>query len=643
MERRLAAIVSADIVGYSRLIDLDEAGTHGRVMALIEALKALVGSRGGRIVKTTGDGALVTFDSVVDAVECALAAQRDLADTTDGVSAERRLYLRIGVNLGDIILEDGDVYGQGVNIAVRLQEVAKSGSVYVSRGAVEQARGKVAARFEPVGKVTLKNIAEPVEVFEAIPAAPGETFPIRAAPRLSPRRMALAGAAVLTVAVAAAGAWWFLAAGDAGREPTLLGVAPSPPRDDSIAVLPFADLGGKEESALIVDGVFDDLITDLSKLSELTVLAANSVNGYRGRDIAPFAVADELAVRYVLEGSVRQVAEDLRINVRLIDSRERKNAWAQSYSGPITDVFKFQDNMVENIVSSLAIKVSEAERGRVLARDTASVPAYEAFRRGQAALALKTPENLPVALAAFREAITVDPKYSQAYAGIGQVYWNAWVWGWDSSVNETEDTSPGLARQYLERALERPTATAYQLASDMSLYTRKFDDSLVFARLAVEFAPSDPASHMVMAEALIYGGRPGEAIPWVEAANRLSRDASKQPSPYNAWVLGMAFFGEEMYPEAIALFEDALARNPDDFGPAAPLAAAYFHLAEEASGEAAEQHRAKAKAALDFYTGGSPDATIEQMRLYWPFRDQEDEERLTAPLRAMGLPETASG
>lgn len=643
MERRLAAIVSADIVGYSRLIDLDEAGTHGRVMALIEALKALVGRRGGRIIKTTGDGALVTFDSVVDAVECAIAAQRELADTTGGVPAERRLYLRIGVNLGDIILEDGDVYGQGVNIAVRLQEVAKSGSVYVSRGAVEQARGKLAARFEPVGKVTLKNIGEPVEVFEAIPTAPGETLPIRAAPRRSPRRMALAGAAVLTVAVAAAGAWWLFATGDAGQGPALLGVAPSPPRDDSIAVLPFADLGGKEESALIVDGVFDDLITDLSKLSELTVLAANSVNGYRGRDIAPLAVADELAVRYVLEGSVRQVAEDLRINVRLIDSRERKNAWAQSYSGPITDVFKFQDNMVENIVSSLAIKVSEAERGRVLARETASVPAYEAFRRGQAALILKTPENLPVALTAFREAITIDPEYSQAYAGMGQVYWNAWVWGWDSSVNETEDTSPGLARQYLDRALERPTATAYQLASDMSLYARKFDDSLVFARLAVEFAPSDPASHMVMAEALIYGGRPGEAIPWIEAANRLGRDASKQPSPYNAWVLGMAFFGEEMYPEAIALFEDALARNPDDFGPAAPLAAAYAHLADEASGEAAEQHRAKAKAALDFYVGGTPDASIDQMRIYWPFRDQEDEERLIAPLRAMGLPETASG
>jgi class 3 adenylate cyclase len=216
MERRLAAIVSADVVGYSRLIDLDEAGTHGRVMALIEALKALIAAHGGRIIKTTGDGALVTFDSVVDAVECAIEAQRDLADTADDVPAGRRLYLRIGVNLGDIIIEDGDVYGQGVNIAVRLQEVAKSGSVYVSRGAVEQARGKVAARFEPVGKVTLKNIAEPVEVFAASPRR-RERRP--AASRRSRRGAGCARRRLVTVAVAAAGAWWLCgpAMPDSGR------------------------------------------------------------------------------------------------------------------------------------------------------------------------------------------------------------------------------------------------------------------------------------------------------------------------------------------------------------------------------------------------------------------------------------------
>jgi tetratricopeptide (TPR) repeat protein len=337
------------------------------------------------------------------------------------------------------------------------------------------------------------------------------------------------------------------------------------------------------------------------------------------------------------------VSDALRINVRLIDSRERRNAWAQSYSGPLTDIFRFQDDMVENIVSSLAIKVSDAERGRVLARETASVPAYEAFRKGQTALLLKTPENLPVALAAFREAITIDPAYSQAYAGMGQVYWNAWVWGWESFLAESEATAPGLARQYLERALQRPTATAYQLASDINLYARHFDDSLDFARLAVEFAPSDPASAMVMAEALIYGGRPGEAVQWIEAANRLGRDASRLTPPYNAWVMGMAFFGEEMYGEAIALFEDALARNPEDFGPAAPLAAAYWHRAEAATGDEAAQFLAKAQAALDFYVSGSPDATIDEMHLYWPFRYPEDERRLTEPLRTMGLPEAKSG
>ena len=409
-------------------------------------------------------------------------------------------------------------------------------------------------------------------------------------------------------------------------------------------MLPFANLGGGDDSALIVDGIFDDLITDLSKLSELTVLAANAVSAYRGQKVAPLTVAGDLDVRYVLEGSIRRIKDDLRINVRLIDSRQGMNAWAQSYSGPVTEIFDFQNNMVENIVSSLAIRVSEPERVKLLARETGSVPAYEAFQRGQAALVLKTPENLPVALAAFQKAIEIDPGYSRAKAGIGQVYWNAWVWGWESSINESEDTAPGIAKEYLERALEKPTSTAYQLASDINLYQRKFDDALDFARLAVEFAPNDPGSHMVMAEALIYGGRAGEAVPWIEAANRLDRDASKQPPPYNVWVEGMALFGTGKYSDAAAHFESALARNPEDFGPAAPLAAAYWHLAEASGGDSQRQaeFRQKAIAALVIYFAGSPDPSIAELKVYWPFRNDDDADRLIAPLRALGMPEVSA-
>ncbi len=645
MERKLSAIVSVDLVGYSRLTDLDETGTHARVKALLDALNQLITKHGGKTIKTTGDGALITFDSVVDAVECSVEAQNELVGLSDESPDAFKLRLRIGVNLGDIIVDGGDVYGQGVNIAVRLQEVAQSGSVYVSRAAVDYARGKARAHFEPVGKVSLKNIIEPVEVFRAVAGEPDR--PVRPdRKRWRPSMGALAATALLLVAVGVtAGSYWYRQSADDDQRATLAAVAPSVPRADSIAVLPFVDLSGQAESELIVDGVFDDLITDLSKLSELTVLAANAVSSYKGASVAPLTVANDLAVRYVLEGSVRRVADDLKINVRLIDSREGRNVWAQSYSGPVTDVFDFQNNMVENVVSSLAIKVSEDKRARVLARETGSILAYESFRRGQAAYRLKTPEGLTIALAAFRKAIEIDPGYSQAVAGIGQVYWNSWVWGWESYVNETIKTAPVLANQFLQKALERPTATAYQLGSDMNLYARRFDDALEFARLAVDFAPNDPSSHLVMAEALIYSGRAAEAIPWVEAANRLERNAAKEPPPYNVWVLGMAYFGQGLFDDAIALFDSALQSNPDDFGPAAPLAAAHWQLAEIGGphAEDAAAHREKAKAALATYYAGSPDANIAELLIYWPFRNKEDEERLVGPLRALGMPAKPPG
>ena len=441
-----------------------------------------------------------------------------------------------------------------------------------------------------------------------------------------------------------AGIYWLRTSSGAGEGPPLAGVAPPPPRDDSIAVLPFVDLGGEANSELIVEGVFDDLITDLSKLSELTVLAANSVNGYRGRDIAPLAVANDLAVRYVLEGSVRRIAEDLRINVRLIDSREGKNAWAQSYEGPVTDVFKFQDNMVENIVSSLAIKVSEAERGRVLARETASVPAYEAFRRGQAALLLKTPENLPVALAAFREAITVDPALQPGLCRHG------------AGLLERLGLGLGLEPQR-DRGHHARHRAAISRAGAGAADRDRLSARLRHQSLRPEirrFARFRAACGRVRAE------RPGEphgdgrdADLWRPAGRgdpvgrggqparprRLEAAAALQCLGARHGLLrrGHVPGGDRPLrgcagPEPARLRSGRAARRRHWHSPKPPPAT-----------RPASEHRAKAKAALDAYLKGTPDATIEQVKLYWPFRDIEDEERLTAPLRALGVPEAPSG
>ncbi|RWP41783.1 MAG: adenylate/guanylate cyclase domain-containing protein [Mesorhizobium sp.] len=644
MHRKLAAIVSVDVVGYSRLMERDEAGAHARVMAMIEGvLGGEVTAHSGKIVKLTGDGALVTFDSVVDAIECAVAVQQRLAAEPD----DERLQLRIGVTLGDVILDQGDVYGQGVNVAARLQAAARPGSIYVSRAAVEQAQGKAAATFDLVGNLTLRNMDEPVEVFRALPGRPDDR------PR-SPwfhRMRWLPRAAIVGPAVAAAvvAAWVYMyRETDKGQLPKLGAMAPPLPQEDSIAVIPFVDLSSNSESKPFVDGIFDDLLTDLSKLRSLNVLAKNSVDVYKAQKTPPATIAADLSVRYILEGSVRRADNNLRINVRLVDSRGQQNVWAQSYTGPVEAMFDVQDNMVEDIVNSLAVKVSEQERVRILSRETTSVDAYDAFRKGQAALLEKTPESLPAALVEFRKAVAIDPDYSQAHAGIGQVFWNAWVWGWESYVGETWETAPGKTKEHLKKALERPTASAYQLASDVDIYARNFDDSLEFARLAVDFAPNDPSSHVVMAEALIYGGSPAEAIPWLDAADNLDRNAAKEPPPYNVWVRGMAYFGQQKFEEAIALFDDALQRNPEDFGPAAPLAAAHWHLAERlkqdsASAALAKEHEAKAEAALKQYYEGWPEANIQDVIIYWPFRQKAVENLLVEPLRALGMPETEPG
>jgi adenylate cyclase len=649
VHRKLTAIVSVDIVGYTRLIDLEEASTHVRVRALLDGfVKKLIDEHSGKVVKATGDGVLVTFDSVVDAVECSVALQQKLANRPDDAPSDRRLRLRIGVNLGDIILDQNDVHGQGVNIAVRLQEVAQPAAVYVSRAVVEQARARAAARFQRVGEVRLKNISEPVEIFSALPGTPGRELTLATRAGLLSKRNLIAGStAMLAVAAIAAGLILHIQVGGQSQLPALRAMAPPPPEPNSIAVIPFMNLSGDARYDLFVDGIFDDLLTDLSKLNDAVVMARNSVEAYKGLDIAPLAVAEDLAVRYVLEGSVRRVEDTLRINVRLIDSADRRNVWAQRYSGALDEMFEVQDRMVEGIMSALAIKVSEQERARILTRETENVEAYEAFRRGWAELERKTPDSLAVALTEFQKAIEIDPGYSRAHAGIGQVYWNAWVWGWESYVGETWETVPGIVERHLQKALEKPTATAYQLASDVNLYARRFDDSFEFALRAIEFAPNDPNSHVVMAEALIYGGRPAGAIPWIEAANRLDRNAANEPPPYNTWVLGMAYFGQEMFGQAIDLFEEALEKNPDDFGPAAPLAAAHWHFAQaaEKNGKGAEGeglagvHLEKAQAALATYYNGWPEANIEEFTVYWPFRDKADEERLAGPLRALAMPE----
>ena len=381
--RRLAAILAVDVVGYSRLMGADEAGTHARLRALRhDLIEPAIAAHHGRTVKLMGDGALVEFASVVDAVQCAVAIQRSMAERSADAAQDRRIDLRIGVNLGDVIIEGDDIYGEGVNVAARLEGLAEPGGICVSRTVFDHVRNKVDLGFEHRGEYQAKNIAEPVVVYRVLPD-PESAGTVVEAPRAWLARWQLpAATAGLTVLLAAAGLAWLKPwTADTALVERMAFALPDKP---SLAVLPFDNLNDDAEQEYFVDGMTDDLITDLSKHSGLFVIARNSAFTYKGQPANVQQVAEELGVHYVLEGSVRRAGDQLRINAQLIDAVTGGHLWAERYDGSVADVFALQDQVTRNIVIALAVRLTGEEQGREARTETENPQAYDAFLRGWA-------------------------------------------------------------------------------------------------------------------------------------------------------------------------------------------------------------------------------------------------------------------
>jgi TolB-like protein len=596
----------------------DEEGTLERLTQLMALASAAITRHAGRIFGAAGDSFMAEFASPVEALRCANEIHAELRQIQTARIETERLRLRIGINLDDVMCEGENVYGDGVNIAARLQAIADGDSTVIGQAVYEHVRNHVAVSFEDLGKRSLKNIAQPVHVFRVVGGAD-----------VPPRRWRgrkLAFLAIPAIVLLVLGLVFLRQKPLITDVSSLQTMAPKPPVSNSIAVLPFVNSGGETELQYLTDGLTEDLTTDLSKIRALLVIAENSTSVFRGKEISPRTAASQLGVRYVLDGNLRRVGEQLRINVQLIDGSDGRHIWGDRWDVQPSGFFQVQDQLVANIVRALALSLSAQEQERIYRRDTQSMPAYEAFRRGWAHLLRQTPDGLGSALAEFRRAVALDANYTRAYAAIGQTYWNAWVWGWESSVGETWETAPGQAEHYLNLAMLAPTATAYQLGADVNLYARRFDEAIAFARLAIEYDPNDPVSHVKLAESLIYSGRPELGQESIQTAMRLDPFYR----PYDLFVEGLALFGQEKYARAIPLFREALKRNPDDFAPAAPLAAALHSSGQ--SDAAAE--------ALKTYIAGWSEANIEEIKIYWPFRNQADEDRLVVPLRALGLPET---
>jgi len=553
MQRRLSAILNADVVGYSRLMADDEEGTLARLKAHREELfEPTIAAHQGRIVKLMGDGVLVEFASVVEAVRAGVEIQRAMAERNTDAPEDQRIVFRIGINQGDVVIDGDDIYGDGVNVAARLQERATPGGICISDRVYGDIRGKIDVGLDDLGDQELKNIPEPVRVYRVLTGPDTGSGALRKASRRKTLGRA-AMAAALIVAVAGGVLWqqpW-------ESEPTFRASA-----KPSIAVLPFANLSADAEDEYFSDGITTDIITDLSKFRDLFVIARNSVFAYKDRVVTVDEVSRDLGVRYILEGSLQKQGERVRINVQLIDSTNGRNLWAERYDEPAADVFDLQEKIARHIVRALAVRLTEVEQKRAFAKPTRNLEAYDYVLRGRALIRRAARAENFEAREQFRRAIELDPEYASAYAGLGWTYIFPMLYGWTGSPRKALDQAEDLAQKAL--ALSESNVEGHKLLARVYLMRRQYDLALVESERVIAINPNDPEGHVEQGNVLLWSGLPDGAILALETAAQF--DPSMNPEAY--WYLALAYYLKQRYADAIAVLERNVRRrldNPFDY------------------------------------------------------------------------------
>jgi adenylate cyclase len=479
MERRLAAIVAADLVGYTRLMATDEAGTLARLKALrTSLLEPLVAEHHGRVIKVMGDGLLVEFASIVDAGTCAMAWQKAVAEHESEQDAESRLCFRISVNLGDVIVEGEDLYGDGVNIAARLESLAEPGGICLSDDVYRQLRGKIEARFEDMGDRELKNVPQPVRVY----------------------RIAGDGASALT-----------------SSRPILPLRVPGKP---SIAVLPFVNMSGDPEQEYFADGVTEDIITALSHVQWLFVIARNSTFVFKGKAVDIKGVSRELGVRYVLEGSIRRSGDRVRVTGQLIDGINGNHVWAQRYDRVLSDVFEVQDELTATIVGAIEPELNRAERERAKSKRPENVDAWDIYQRGMSHLYRYTKDDLSEARRLFAQSMASSPEFSLPYSGLAEAYYYEVVYGFADRPDESRRIALDPAQRAVE--LDLGDAGAHCTLGRIHYLRREYAPAVRELQTAIELNPSLALAHYGLGAALVFSGHPLDARPHLEQAIRLS-------------------------------------------------------------------------------------------------------------------------
>jgi TolB-like protein/lipoprotein NlpI len=597
-------------------------------------MAGLIQHHHGRVVDAPGDNLLAEFASVVDAVQCAVEIQKELKNRNADLPENRRMEFRIGVNLGDVIEDREQILGDGVNIAARLESLADAGGVCISGMAFDQVENKLELGYEYLGEQRVKNIEKPVRVYRVLmePDVAGKVIGEKKAKPRQWQRLALSLGVVLMVIVAAVSAWRLYLRPVSKEIASKEKMAFPLPDKPSIAVLPFVNMSDDAKQEYFSDGMTEDLITDLSKLSGLLVIARNSTFTYKGKAVKVKQVAEELGVRYVLEGSVRRAGDEVRINAQLIDAMTGYHLWSERYDGRIDKIFAFQDQINKKIVSALAVKLTGNEQELLVQKGTDNVAAHDEFLKGWGHYLRLTPVDFVKAAASFKKAIELDPYYGRAHAALALVCWTgtadlALLQGLAISWQEARLRS----REYLQKAMKQPTSIAYNVSSQMYLYRRQHKEAISELERALSLDPNDPSCHQSMGFALSMAGRPKEAIEYVNRGMRLD---PHNPARYLT-LLGMAHFCMGEFAEAAALSEKALRLNPENVGIGVQLAAFYGLLSRDQEARATlEAVRKKMKLRND---------RLEWIMFGYPFSDRAVADRYVRGLLKAGVSGQPSG
>jgi adenylate cyclase len=484
-KRKLAAILSADVEGYSRLMGEDEAATIRTLSTYREAMALFIQQYSGRVVDATGDNLLAEFASAIDAVDCAVAIQQKLAELNSDLAAKRKMQFRIGVNLGDVVQEGERIYGEGMNIASRIEALAEAGGICISRNVFEQIKNKLKLGYEYIGEHTVKNIAEPIRAYRILMESNIDI------PEKSER--------------------------------------PEVPEKPSVAVLPFDNISGDPEQEYFSDGITEEIITALSKIPKMFVIARNSTFTYKGKPVKVQQVGEELGVRYVLEGSVRKAGNRVRITAQLVEAVTGHHLWAERYDRDLEDIFALQDEITFKILTAFQVKLTEGERARVWAARTDNLDAFLKYLQARRFAGLFSKEGNAAARQLAQEAINLDETYSDPYVLIAWIHWFDARFGWSESRSEPFAQAHRTAQKAL--ALDDTNPGLHIVLGGLHLYERRHEEAIAEGQRALVLGPNDAEIHASMGHILRFAGRFEEAIVLVQKALRL------QPI-YSSWYLG---------------------------------------------------------------------------------------------------------